>query len=114
MSQTQAFGRGTVVLLTLTAPREKFWGAILDLTPAGVSVRGVELNSFADFAQQLRSDEPVSPAVMFFPMHRVERMEMDAPSGLIPSLAEQFEMKSGKTVASVLGLARAESGGGGA
>ena len=105
MSRMQAFTPGTVVLLTLGAPREKFWGAILELSPAGVSLCGVDLNSFADFAQQLRQGEAVSPAVMFFPMHRVERIEVDGPSGEIPSMAEQFETKAGKTAASVLGLA---------
>jgi len=84
------------VLITLNTPREKFWGALLEISPAGLSVRGVDLNSLDDFARQLRAGDPVAPAAVFFPMHRVERVELDVRSGEIPSLSERFESKSGR------------------
>jgi hypothetical protein len=84
-----------LVLVTLNAPREKFWGAVLSLDPAGVSLRGVALNSLQDFAQLVKSGEAASATVVFFPMHRVERIELDARSGDLPSLAEQFAAKTG-------------------
>ena len=40
---------GQLVLVTLQNPREKFWGMLLALTPAGASLRGVDLQSFDDF-----------------------------------------------------------------
>ena len=97
------FGAGVVVLVTLSNPREKFWGSILELTPAGLSVRGLDLNSFDDFARQVRAGEDVTPAAVFFPMHRVERIELDLRNGEIPSLCERFELKTGQTAARVLG-----------
>jgi hypothetical protein len=90
------FGEGTVVVVALNHPREKFWGAILAVSPAGISVRGIDLNSFDDFARQVRAGEPVAPHVVFFPMHRVERMETDVRNGEITSLSERFEIKTGR------------------
>ena len=93
---TAIFSRGRIVLVSLSAPREKFWGALLDLSPAGISLRGIDLNSMEDFARQVKSGDPVSPGAVFFPMHRVERMELDARNGEIPSLCERFFSKTGR------------------
>ena len=92
---SEGFARGSVVLVSLSAPREKFWGAILDLNPAGVSLRGIDLNCFEDFARQVRAGEPATANAVFFPMHRVERIELDARNGDIPSLQGRFLQKSG-------------------
>lgn len=86
---------GAVVLVTLNSPREKFWGAVLAMTVAGVCVRGISLEAFDDFAHQLKTGESTDAAVVFFPMHRVERIELDARNGEVPSLAERFLGKSG-------------------
>lgn len=85
-----------LVLVTLNMPREKFWGAILGLSTAGLSVRGIDLNSFEDFASQVRGGEAVSAAAVFFPMHRIERIELDARNGEIPSLGDRFQSKTGR------------------
>ena len=98
------FARGAVVLVTLNTPREKFWGAVLELTPAGLGVRGIDLNSLDDFARLVREGEPVAASAVFFPMHRIERIELDLRNGDIPSLAERFASKSGHDFAVVLGL----------
>ncbi len=94
-----------LVLVTLNMPREKFWGEILGLSTAGLSVRGIDLNSFEDFARLVRDGEPVAASAVFFPMHRVERIELDVRNGGIPSLGERFVSKSGRELASVLDLA---------
>jgi hypothetical protein len=84
-----------MVLVTLNNPREKFWGMVLSLDQAGTCLRGIDLRSMDDFSRLVKSGEVASPAVVFFPMHRVERIELDARSGEIPSLAEQFAAKAG-------------------
>lgn len=96
------FARGAIVLVTLNSPREKFWGVVLELTTAGLGVRGIDLNSFDDFARLVRENEPVTAGAVFFPMHRIERIELDARNGSIPSLAERFASKSGRDAAEVL------------
>jgi len=94
---------GALVLLTLSAPREKFWGAILSLSTAGIALRGCELVSFEDFVAMTRSGEDFTPGAVFFPMHRVERIEIDAPANGLPSLAERFATETGVDVAQLLG-----------
>jgi hypothetical protein len=89
---------GQLVLVTLQNPREKFWGMLLALTPAGASLRGVDLQSFDDFIQMVKAAEASAANTVFFPMHRVQRMEVDARNGGLPSLANQFAAKTGRDV----------------
>ena len=86
---------GQLVLVTLQNPREKFWGMLLALTPAGASLRGVDLQSFDDFIQMVKAGEATAASTVFFPMHRVQRMEVDVRNGGLPSLADQFAAKTG-------------------
>jgi len=96
------FHPGVMVLVTLGNPREKFWGAILSLASEGLSLCGVELASFDDLISLIKDGEPFSPGVVFVPMHRVERMELDLPDGSIPSLSQRFASKTGLDPAAVL------------
>ena len=89
------FAPEKVVIVTLCNPREKFWGMILALAPEGLSLSGVELASFEDLAVMVKDGEPFTPAVIFFPMHRIERVEMDLPDGNLPSLSQRFFAKTG-------------------
>ena len=86
---------GALVIVTLCNPREKFWGMILALAPEGLSLSGIELASFEDLAVMVKEGEPFTPAVVFFPMHRVERVELDLPDGNLPSLSQRFLAKTG-------------------
>lgn len=90
---------GQIVLVTLQNPREKFWGVLIALTPAGASLRGVDLQSLDDFTQLVKSGEATTASLVFFPMHRVQRIEVDSRSGDLPSLADQFATKTGIEVA---------------
>ena len=96
------FRPGVLVIATLGSPREKFWGAILYLSSEGISLRGVDLASFDDLASQIKSGEPFTSGVVFFPMHRVERMELDLPEGNLLSLAQRFAQKTGLDPAPLL------------
>lgn len=95
MQTRDPFSRGALVIVTLCNPREKFWGMILALAPAGMSLSGIELASFEDLALMVKEGEPFTPAVVFFPMHRVERVELDLPDGSLPSLSQRFFSKTG-------------------
>ncbi len=89
------FVAGAVVIVTLSNPREKFWGMILALAPEGLSLSGVELASFEDLTVMVKEGEPFTAAVVFFPMHRIERVELDMPDGSLPSLSQRFLAKTG-------------------
>lgn len=110
------FRPGALVIATLNNPREKFWGAILHLATEGLSLRGVDVASFDNLASQIKNGEPFTSGVVFFPMHRVERIELDLPEGNILSLAQRFAQKTGQDpapllVSEFLGSAGGKSGG---
>ena len=98
----QPFLPGAVVIVTLCNPRDKFWGMILALAPEGLSLSGAELASFEDLVVMVRDGEPFTPAVVFFPMHRIERVEVDLPDGSLPSLSQRFFAKTGLEPAAAL------------
>jgi hypothetical protein len=103
LSQSGPFVRGCVVVVTLGNPRDKFWGMILSLAAEGLSIGGIELVSFEDLVAMVRDGEPFTPAVVFFPMHRIERIELDLPDGSLPSLSQRFSAKTGLEPGTVLG-----------
>src|SRR5258708_39398960 len=88
------FVHGSMVVVTLGNPRDKFWGMILALAPEGLSMSGLELASFEDFVVMVKDGEAFTPAVVFFPMHRIERIELDLPDGSLPSLSQRFSAKT--------------------
>jgi hypothetical protein len=90
----------SIVVISLHSPREKLWGEIVSINSAGVTVRGIDLNSFEDFVSQVRhpEGERVGLPTVFFPMARVERISLDEPSGSIPSMADLFERRVGRSL----------------
>jgi hypothetical protein len=106
------FTPGSMVVVTLGNPRDKFWGMILSLAPEGLSLSGIELASFEDLVVMVKDGEPFSPAVVFFPMHRIERVELDLPDGNLPSLSQRFSAKTGVHPTAMLGspMARTRDG----
>ena len=90
----------TIVIVSLHTPREKIWGELLELHSAGITIRGIDLNSFDDFVRQVLhpEGERVGLPTVFFPMQRIERISLDEPSGSIPSMADMFEQKVGRSL----------------
>jgi hypothetical protein len=97
---------GVAVVLYLQNPKEKIWGLLMALEPAGVSVRGIDLRTFDDWMrQEAREDDPeLGLLTLFYPMHRVERVERDESVGTLSSYADRFAREVGRTVQEVLGL----------
>jgi hypothetical protein len=91
----EPFLPGALVIVTLCNPREKFWGMIIALRSEGFSLSGAELASIEDITLMVRNGEPFTPAIAFFPMHRIERVELDAPVGSLPSLSQRFLARTG-------------------
>ncbi len=94
----------SIVVISLHDPKEKIWGQLIATTSAGVTVRGIDVNSFDDFIAQVKNPEEgnVGLATIFYPMHRVERIALDEAKGSIPSLAQTFEHHVGRTLTEYL------------
>ncbi|OLE53697.1 MAG: hypothetical protein AUG51_11815 [Acidobacteria bacterium 13_1_20CM_3_53_8] len=94
---------GAAVVLVLHSPREKYWGVLDEISAAGLFLKGLDLNAFEDWVRAIVKDEPfMGPADLFFPMWRVERVTRDEREGEIPSLAEQVEKRTGRSLQDVL------------
>lgn len=98
---------GTPVVLYLQGPKEKIWGVLLGLTPAGVMIRGIVLESFEDYMrQEVKGEEDLLGLVTaFYPMYRLERLERDETIGPVTSYADRFARQVGRTIFQVIGLA---------
>jgi hypothetical protein len=96
----------SIVIVSLHNPREKVWGELMALNAAGITVRAIDLNSFDDFVRQILhpDGDRVGLPTLFFPMQRVERIALDEPSGSIPSLADVFQQKVGRSLKEYLAL----------
>ena len=96
----------SIVIVSLMSPKEKVWGQLLVLETKGVTMRGIALEAFDDLLRQIvqQEDNAVALNTVFFPMHRVERILLDEPSGSIPSLSQRFQAKVGLSIQEYLGI----------
>lgn len=95
----------SIVVIGLTAPAQLFFGRLMELTPSGITVRGVDLDAFEDWINNVATAEEsgVKPATTFFPLHRVEKMVVDEGNGAVPSLSQEFLTRVGSPVEEYLG-----------
>src|SRR5438876_12034494 len=86
----------SIVVINLHTPKEKIWGELLSINPSGVTLRGIDLNSFDHFVNQINDPhgERTGLPTIFFPMNRVERISLDEPSGSIPSMSVNITRKA--------------------
>lgn len=98
--------QNAVVIVNLVNPKEKFWGVLLSMSAAGLTLRCINLDSFEDWVRQIASREETSIdlVTMFFPLFRLERLFLDEPVGAIPSYSEHFAEVVGMTAEKYLGI----------
>jgi hypothetical protein len=99
-----AIGPDSLVVVHCTGPREKVWGVLLRLDPAGVVVRGMDLNTVEDWLRQQRTGAPplIGPSTFFIPVHRVVRIDLDESGGVVESYADRYRDACGHDVRSAL------------
>ena len=101
----RGFEPGTLVLLYLHSPREKVFGLLVSLQPAGIAVRGIELTAFEDWLrQEVRGEKGLGLVTLFYPMNRVERVERDETVGGLEGIADRFRRETGRSVLEAAGL----------
>jgi hypothetical protein len=90
----------SIVIVNLESPKQRFLGRLLDTTPAGVTVRGIDLDAYDDWINHIAAEEEsgVQATTIFFPLHRVEKMILDENLGAIPSLAKAFLTRVGRPI----------------
>lgn len=102
----EGFEESSLVIVNLVNPKEKFFGILNALSSAGVTMRGINLDSFDDWIRQLaKGDDPnLDLITMFVPLFRVERIFLDEASGHIKSFSQRFEDTVGTSIQKYLGL----------
>jgi hypothetical protein len=95
---------GSVVVVYLREPREQVIGVLESLDGAGVTVRGLGLDSFEDWTgQTVRGDAGgLGPSQVFFPLLRVEKIMLDESAGSLPSFRDRFRERTGLELAGAL------------
>ena len=95
----------SAVIVSLHSPREKVWGILMSIESSGVTIHGIDLNSFEDWTREVaRGESSMALSTVFFPMHRVERILLDEGMGDIQSMAAVFASRVGEDLWSHLGV----------
>jgi hypothetical protein len=102
----EGFEPNSLVIANLIAPKEKFYGVLRALSPAGVTMRAMNLDSFDDWIHQIaRAEEAeIEMVTMFVPLSRVERIFLDEPAGMVKSYTQRFAQVVGHDILDYLGL----------
>lgn len=110
----EGFAPNALVIVNLVNPKEKFFGVLVALSPAGVTMRAINLDSFEDWIHQIARDEELDIVMMtmFVPLFRVERIFLDEPSGAIQSYAQRFVQVTGGDIFDYLEIERPDGGNG--
>lgn len=91
---------GDIVIAILHSPREKLLGVINEISAAGITIRSIELGYFDDWCRSIIECEAhLHMSENFFPMWRIERVTRDERSDDIGSMADQFEVRTGRKLA---------------
>ncbi|HET9794087.1 MAG TPA: hypothetical protein VFS34_06460 [Thermoanaerobaculia bacterium] len=90
----------TYVVVYLHSPRERWWGLLRAVTPAGATLRGLSLESFEPWARSVArgEDTGIAPTTVFFPIHRIERIDEDESTLSVASHADRFHEWTGEDV----------------
>ena len=90
----------SIVIVNLQNPKERFFGRLVEITSPGVTIRGIDINAFEDWMEDIthREESGVQPTTVFFPLHRIEKIIMDEGIGAIPSMSDTFLTKVGTNV----------------
>lgn len=97
---------GNTVVIYLQNPREKIWGQLCDITSAGVSVNGIDLNAFEDWMRSLMTGESgIGLTASFIPMWRVERIILDRAVAGVPGLEDQVINRTGLSLSQLINQA---------
>jgi hypothetical protein len=97
---------GSLVIVHLVQPTEKFWGILQELGVAGVMLRGINVSSFDDWMAQAsrKGEQTLGLSTMFVPLFRVERVFLDEAVGEVESYRQRFTQRVGMNVERYLGM----------
>ena len=105
MQKKKTMKSGSIIILNLQDPREKLIGKLLAISPSGITIKGVDVNSFNDWMKQFthkQTTTTIFATTVFFPMHRVVSCYLDENMGDAPSFSSQFRERTNQKITEVL------------
>ncbi|MBN2135036.1 MAG: hypothetical protein JW737_04855 [Acidobacteria bacterium] len=82
---------GDIIIVYLQNPKERVWGRLQNINEIGLIIRGLDVNSFEDWARQIaRGEEGIGLTTIMFPTYRIEKIIIDEEVGGLPSLKDKF------------------------
>lgn len=99
------FKKGSIIVVYMKDPREKYFGVFYSLNSSGLLMKGLDLSSFDDFSRHASSGEQdcILPSSVFIPMGRIEKIYLDEGTENMPSLSVRFKKINGKSLKKFLG-----------
>src|SRR5438445_854335 len=90
----------SIVIVSLHTPKEKVWGELLAINPSGITLRGIDLNSFDHFIRQMNEPdgERMGFPTVFFPIILSDVTALLGPTVHIPSLIDFFTVMLDRTL----------------
>jgi hypothetical protein len=92
---------GMPVVVHLVAPKEQVWGVLVSLSASGIVTRGIDMRAFDEWVRQAaRADQEtmLGLSTLFYPMHRIERVEKDETIGPVEGHAARLEREVGEAL----------------
>ncbi len=101
---------GNLVIAHLVNPSEKFWGVLRSIDGTGITLRGLNVDSFEDWIAQIcrGQEQSLGLATMFVPLFRVERVFLDEQVGEVEGYVQRFERRVGVSLEAYLSLERSD------
>ena len=95
----------SIVVVSLHSPKEKVWGELLEMSVAGVSLRGIDLGAFDDFEGQSSARRRCSEFATLHATAAYRTYRARRASGLdFPSLAGMDENRSPRALHDYMAL----------
>jgi hypothetical protein len=94
---------GEIVVLYLHSPKERIWGQIKSLNEIGVTLRGIDINSFEDWCRQIaKGEEGIGLTTTLYPIYRIEKIIIDEEISGLQSLRDKFQELVGISIENYL------------
>ena len=103
--EEQILKPGSYVHVYLVEPSERWWGRLLELSVAGVTLRGINVDQIEAFKYQFNNrPRAVFPLTVFFPMRRIQKVDLDESWDELPSILDGVVEVTGLSAEEILPL----------
>ncbi|MCB1041303.1 MAG: hypothetical protein KDC35_00070 [Acidobacteria bacterium] len=87
---------GAFAVIKVIEPKAQYWGRLIEISPAGVIFRGIEVTMIERYKYQIGKDDcEVFPETLFVPSRRLLCIALDENQGTVPSVIDSIRSYTG-------------------